>query len=138
MNGKSSTVPKQVEVRTEMKLAQEQDPKPVEAEPPKKKMPAGQTIVSKTTGTRIQNGMTTVHETSTIGTTIDGQYAHFVQSTSRIFQEVSSTPAPPAIPGSVEVVTELPSLNVVSPQKALKNKIAASIATTTPAADETR
>ena len=110
---KSGSGGKNFEVRTEMKLAQDEAGPAATGGESKRRMPTGQSLVSKTTGTRIMNGMTTVHETSTIGTTIDGQYAHFVQSTSRVFQEPSSTPAAPAIPGSVEVVTDLPSLNVV-------------------------
>nr|CAG4639792.1 EOG090X017N [Daphnia pulex]SVE84707.1 EOG090X017N [Daphnia pulex] len=102
----SRFLPKQVEVRMEVNLS-----------PPTKKsattttaasLPAGQSLVSKTVGTRIQNGMTTIHETSVIGTTIDGQYAHFVQSTSTVFQEPTATvdALPPGRSGSVEVVTD--------------------------------
>ena len=78
-------------------------------------LPAGQSLVSKTVGTRIQNGMTTIHETSIIGTTIEGQYAHFVQSTSTVFQEPSISPStvPPGRSGSVEVVTDVPSVNAL-------------------------
>lgn len=43
-------------------------------------------IVSKTVGTVIRNGMTTVHETSVLRTTINGQIGHAVVSTSRVFQ----------------------------------------------------
>jgi hypothetical protein len=100
----SRFLPKQVEVRMEVNLS-----------PPTKKststtvaLPPGQSLVSKTVGTRIQNGLTTIHETSVIGTTIDGQYAHFVQSTSTVFQEPTATvdSLPPGRSGSVEVVTD--------------------------------
>lgn len=119
MNGKGTSVPKQVEVRTEMKLAPE-----TEQIEPERKMPSGQSLVSKTVGTRVQDGMTTIHETSVIGTTIDGQYAHFVQSTSRIFQEPSVTPHG-SIPGSVEVVTDLPVSVGVSGEQKKENAIIA-------------
>ena len=100
----SRFLPKQVEVRMEVNLS-----------PPTKKststtvaLPPGQSLVSKTVGTRIQNGLTTIHETSVIGTTIDGQYAHFVQSTSTVFQEPTAIvdSLPPGRSGSVEVVTD--------------------------------
>nr|CAG4641464.1 EOG090X017N [Eurycercus lamellatus] len=74
------------------------------------RMPVGQSLISKTVGTRIQDGVTTVHETSVIATTIDGQYAHFVSSTSRVFQDSPVSSIMPGIPGSVEVVTDLPSV----------------------------
>nr|CAG4650742.1 EOG090X017N [Simocephalus serrulatus]SVE94076.1 EOG090X017N [Simocephalus serrulatus] len=98
-------LPKQVEVRMELNMA---------SPTVKSSLPAGQSLVSKTVGTRIQNGMTTIHETSVIGTTIDGQYAHFVQSTSTVFQEPTATPLPPGRSGSVEVVTDLPSVNALT------------------------
>jgi len=119
--GKGSAIPhKEVGVRMEVKVAPEEDPE--ELEDNKKAasvMPVGQSLVSKTVGTRIQDGLTTIHETSIIGTTIDGQFAHFVQSTSRIFQEPSAAPQEPGIPGSVEVVTDLPTLGIST-----KNRIA--------------
>ena len=83
--------------------------------------------MSKTVGTRIQNGFMTIHETSVIGTTIDGQYAHFVQSIwSTVFQEpaATATVVPPGLSGSVEVVTELPYVNSLSeptPKQAVKS-----------------
>nr|SVE73392.1 EOG090X017N [Daphnia atkinsoni] len=111
----SRFLPKQVEVRMEMNMA-----------PPTKKsssvanlLPAGQSLVSKTVGTRIQNGLTTIHETSVIGTTIDGQYAHFVQSTSTVFQEPTATVGAftAGRSGSVEVVTDKPmTVSVAKPK----------------------
>lgn len=89
-------LPQQVEVRMEVNMANKADKKSAS-------MPPGQSVVSKTTGTRIQNGYTTVHETSVIATTIDGQYAHFVQSTSTVFRE--SVTLSPGRAGSVEVVS---------------------------------
>ena len=109
----SKFLPKQVEVRMEMKMSPSGRPS---TERSSSLLPPGQSLVSKTVGTRIQNGLTTIHETSVIGTTIDGQYAHFVQSTSTVFQETTATASvqPPGRPGSVEVVTELPSVNALT------------------------
>nr|SVE74021.1 EOG090X017N [Daphnia barbata] len=100
----SRFLPKQVEVRMEMNLS----PPAKQSSSVANVLPPGQSLVSKTTGTRIQNGLTTIHETSVIGTTIDGQYAHFVQSTSTVFQEPTATVGalPPGRSGSVEVVTD--------------------------------
>ncbi|XP_057381160.1 uncharacterized protein LOC130703734 [Daphnia carinata] len=118
----SRFLPKQVEVRMEMNMS-----------PPAKRsssvasvLPPGQSLVSKTVGTRIQNGLTTIHETSVIGTTIDGQYAHFVQSTSTVFQETAATASAfaPGRSGSVEVVTD--NVVTVSVAKPKNNKHASS------------
>nr|SVE76843.1 EOG090X017N [Daphnia lumholtzi]SVE77439.1 EOG090X017N [Daphnia lumholtzi]SVE78069.1 EOG090X017N [Daphnia lumholtzi]SVE78697.1 EOG090X017N [Daphnia lumholtzi] len=107
-----------VEVRMEMNMS-----------PPAKRsssvanvLPPGQSLVSRTVGTRIQNGLTTIHETSVIGTTIDGQYAHFVQSTSTVFQEPTATVSAfaPGRSGSVEVVTD--NVVTVSVAKPKNNK----------------
>ena len=136
-NGVNKLVPKQVEVRTEMKLAQEDENQQQEKRRKEPMLP-GQSLVSKSVGTRIQNGMTTIHETSIIGTTIDGQYAHFVQSTSRIFQEPSISVKPSAFAGTVEVVTELPSVghSVAGAKKPVTNQqkstTKSSTTTTTP------
>jgi hypothetical protein len=42
-------------------------------------------LVTKSGGTVINNGLTTVHETSVIGTYISGKYAQVLQSTSQVF-----------------------------------------------------
>lgn len=42
-------------------------------------------LVTKSGGTVVNNGLTTVHETSVIGTYISGKYAQVLQSTSQIF-----------------------------------------------------
>lgn len=42
-------------------------------------------LVTKSGGTVIKDGLTTVHETSVIGTYISGKYAQVLQSTSQIF-----------------------------------------------------
>ncbi|XP_068244277.1 uncharacterized protein [Palaemon carinicauda] len=48
-------------------------------------------LVTKLGGTIVSDGLTTVHETSVIGTYIAGHYAQILQSTSHIFQ---TTPTP--------------------------------------------
>lgn len=48
-------------------------------------------LVTKLGGTIVLDGLTTVHETSVIGTYIAGQYAQILQSTSHIFQ-ITPTP----------------------------------------------
>lgn len=67
-------------------------------------------LVTKLGGTVVKDGVTTVHETSVIGTYISGKYAQVLQSTSQIFNgkaKVKPTPAsqlrilktaPPSIP----------------------------------------
>jgi hypothetical protein len=67
-------------------------------------------LVTKLGGTVVKDGVTTVHETSVIGTYISGKYAQVLQSTSQIFQanskpKITPTPslrilktAPPSIP----------------------------------------
>lgn len=42
-------------------------------------------LVTKLGGTEIHDGVTTVHETSVIGTSISGKYAQILQSTSHVF-----------------------------------------------------
>lgn len=42
-------------------------------------------LVTKSGGTVVNNGLTTVHETSVIGTYISGKYAQVLQSTSQVF-----------------------------------------------------
>ncbi|MPC19139.1 hypothetical protein E2C01_012047 [Portunus trituberculatus] len=61
-------------------------------------------MVTKLGGTIVAGGHTTVHETSVIGTYIDGKYAQVLRSTSRIFH---NTPAPPLV---------VPSSPTVSPE----------------------
>ncbi|KAG8040352.1 hypothetical protein G9C98_000923 [Cotesia typhae] len=50
-------------------------------------------LVTKLGGTIVKDGLTTVHETSVIGTYINGKYAQVLQSTSRILK-----PGTPALP----------------------------------------
>lgn len=114
----SRFLPKQVEVRMEMNMS----PPTKQTSSAANVLPPGQSLVSRTVGTRIQNGLTTIHETSVIGTTIDGQYAHFVQSTSTVFQEPTATVSAfaPGRSGSVEVVTD--NVVTVSVAKPKNNK----------------
>nr|CAG4646043.1 EOG090X017N [Macrothrix elegans] len=118
-NPANKAIPNQVEVKTEMRLSPEMERFAAAGESKRKaaaNMPPGQSLVSKTVGTRIHNGMTTVHETSVIATTIDGQYAHFVQSSSTIFREDLNTASvvPATRLGTVEVVTDPLSVNTNS------------------------
>ena len=98
----SVKLPKDVEVRTSMKIA----PDSSSSVPVASQMPDGQTLISSTTGTLVKNGVTTVYETSVIGTTIEGQYAQFVKSTSRVLEDASVEPT--VVVGSVEAVTKMP------------------------------
>lgn len=67
-------------------------------------------LVTKSGGTVINNGLTTVHETSVIGTYISGKYAQVLQSTSQIF---NSNQKPKITPSSTLRIlkTAAPSLN---------------------------
>ncbi|XP_055532107.1 mucin-2 isoform X2 [Wyeomyia smithii] len=53
-------------------------------------------LVTKLGGTVVNDGATTVHETSVIGTYISGKYAQVLQSTSHVFQGNSAAAAAPA------------------------------------------
>lgn len=109
-------LPKEVKVRMSMKISPDSSSTSAASQ-----IPSGQTLISSTTGTLIKNGVTTIHETSVIGTTIEGQYAQFVKSTSRILaQDVPVEPT--AVSGSVEAVTELPLVNAL-PQAELPEKV---------------
>nr|CAG4643725.1 EOG090X017N [Lepidurus arcticus] len=44
-------------------------------------------VITTTAGTMVRDGTTTVHETSVIGTLLDGSYVKVVESTSHIFKE---------------------------------------------------
>ena len=67
-------------------------------------------LVTKSGGTVINNGLTTVHETSVIGTYISGKYAQVLQSTSQIF---NANQKPKIQPSSTLRIlkTAAPSLN---------------------------
>jgi hypothetical protein len=51
-------------------------------------------LVTTLGGTVVKEGVTTVHETSVIGTYISGKYAQVLQSTSRVFQPHHAKPKP--------------------------------------------
>ena len=63
-------------------------------------------LVTTLGGTLINNGLTTIHKTSVIGTYIKGQYAQVLLSTSRIFQ--SSTKVNPVRPPLATAQKTLP------------------------------
>lgn len=67
-------------------------------------------LVTKSGGTVIKDGMTTVHETSVIGTYINGKYAQVLQSTTQIY---NSNQKPKIQPSSTLRIlkTAAPSLN---------------------------
>jgi Putative sperm flagellar membrane protein len=67
-------------------------------------------LVTKSGGTVVNNGLTTVHETSVIGTYISGKYAQVLQSTSQIF---NANQKPKIQPSSTLRIlkTAAPSLN---------------------------
>lgn len=67
-------------------------------------------LVTKSGGTVIKDGLTTVHETSVIGTYISGKYAQVLQSTSQVF---NSNQKPKIQPSSTLRIlkTAAPSLN---------------------------
>lgn len=67
-------------------------------------------LVTKSGGTVVNNGLTTVHETSVIGTYISGKYAQVLQSTSQVF---NANQRPKIQPSSTLRIlkTAAPSLN---------------------------
>nr|CAG4638253.1 EOG090X017N [Cyclestheria hislopi] len=107
-------LPKQVEVRMELNVNSKTENRNRAILPSKTENIAnGKTIITKTSSTIIRNGLTTIHETSVFGTTINGKSAQIVHTTSQVFRESASI-EPTIARGVVEVVTELPSFNAVS------------------------
>lgn len=67
-------------------------------------------LVTKLGGTVVNDGVTTVHETSVIGTSISGKYAQVLQSTSHIF--VNNAKIKPSPSSSLRILkTAAPTLN---------------------------
>lgn len=67
-------------------------------------------LVTKSGGTVIKDGLTTVHETSVIGTYISGKYAQVLQSTSQIFNAAQKPKIQPS--STLRILkTAAPSLN---------------------------
>ncbi|XP_012287296.1 uncharacterized protein LOC105703457 [Orussus abietinus] len=86
-------------------------PKPRPTPRRDKENPTG--LVTKLGGTIVKDGLTTVHETSVIGTYINGKYAQVLQSSSRIL-----TPAAPAVPeGKVRPTNAQRILKTIGPQQ---------------------
>lgn len=75
-----------------------------------KENPTG--LVTKLGGTIVKDGLTTVHETSVIGTYINGKYAQVLQSSSRIL----TTPAAPALEGKIRPSSTQRILKTIGPQ----------------------
>lgn len=75
-----------------------------------KENPTG--LVTKLGGTIVKDGLTTVHETSVIGTYINGKYAQVLQSSSRI---LSATP--PVQEGKIRPSSTQRILKTIGPQQ---------------------
>lgn len=75
-----------------------------------KENPTG--LVTKLGGTIVKDGLTTVHETSVIGTYINGKYAQVLQSSSRILSG-----APPVPEGKIRPSSTHRILKTIGPQQ---------------------
>lgn len=75
-----------------------------------KENPTG--LVTKLGGTIVKDGLTTVHETSVIGTYINGKYAQVLQSSSRIL----TAPAVPIPEGKIRPSNTQRILKTIGPQ----------------------
>ncbi|XP_011688617.1 PREDICTED: probable serine/threonine-protein kinase nek3 [Wasmannia auropunctata] len=75
-----------------------------------KENPTG--LVTKLGGTIVKDGLTTVHETSVIGTYINGKYAQVLQSSSRILTE----PVAPVAEGKIRPTNTNRILKTIGPQ----------------------
>ncbi|XP_012224218.2 proteoglycan 4 [Linepithema humile] len=75
-----------------------------------KENPTG--LVTKLGGTIVKDGLTTVHETSVIGTYINGKYAQVLQSSSRIL----TVPAAPVADGKIRPSSTQRILKTIGPQ----------------------
>ncbi|XP_047355802.1 mucin-17 isoform X2 [Vespa velutina] len=83
--------------------------KPRSAARREKENPTG--LVTKLGGTIVKDGLTTVHETSVIGTYINGKYAQVLQSSSRIIVGTSSN-----LEGKIRPSNTLRILKTIGPQ----------------------
>lgn len=68
--------------------------------------------MTKLGGTIVKDGLTTVHETSVIGTYINGKYAQVLQSSSRIL----TAPVAPVAEGKIRPSSTNRILKTISPQ----------------------
>jgi len=75
-----------------------------------KENPTG--LVTKLGGTIVKDGLTTVHETSVIGTYINGKYAQVLQSSSRIL----TAPVVPVADGKIRPSNTNRILKTIGPQ----------------------
>lgn len=75
-----------------------------------KENPTG--LVTKLGGTIVKDGLTTVHETSVIGTYINGKYAQVLQSSSRIL----TAPVAPVAEGKIRPTNAHRILKTIGPQ----------------------
>lgn len=80
---------------------------------PKKEKENPTGLVTRLGGTIVKDGLTTVHETSVIGTYINGKYAQVLQSTSRIVK----SPGTPSVPeGKIRPSSTQRILKTIGPQ----------------------
>ncbi|KAJ8675403.1 hypothetical protein QAD02_011189 [Eretmocerus hayati] len=98
-------------------------PRPSPARP-NKENPTG--LVTKLGGTIVKDGLTTVHETSVIGTYINGKYAQVLQSSSTVLNEPDQQQLQPQ-PSNIEANRIRPSgtqriLKTIGPQGKLKQQ----------------
>lgn len=90
--------------------------KPRPSSPRNKENPTG--LVTKLGGTIVKDGLTTVHETSVIGTYINGKYAQVLQSSSRVLNPADEAEAANKIkPSSTQRI-----LKTIGPQGKLKQQ----------------
>ncbi|XP_015126183.1 flocculation protein FLO11 [Diachasma alloeum] len=86
-------------------------PKPRPSPKKEKENPTG--LVTRLGGTIVKDGLTTVHETSVLGTYINGKYAQVLQSTSRILKG-GGTPVIPE--GKIRPTNSQRILKTIGPQ----------------------
>lgn len=84
-------------------------PKPRPSPKKEKENPTG--LVTRLGGTIVKDGLTTVHETSVLGTYINGKYAQVLQSTSRILKGT-----PPIPEGKIRPTNSQRILKTIGPQ----------------------
>lgn len=96
-------------------------PKPKKSSQPKNADTHPTGLVTKLGGTVVKDGVTTVHETSVIGTYISGKYAQVLQSTSHIFQQPTKPKIQPS--STLRILkTAAPSLPKSSPKHSVSQE----------------
>lgn len=83
-------------------------------------------LVTKSGGTVIKDGLTTVHETSVIGTYISGKYAQVLQSTSQVFNAAQKPKIQPS--STLRILkTAAPSLNKTPKYSSIEEDLPAEV-----------